>query len=249
MSSEPPPPPPLPPTLSTSSLSSLAKEVHLFLSQHLTKPDIEIEARLCLLENSNASRRQCDEGVALISGKLPHVVVSVGVSEANFEEMKKTIAQQLPSDVKAVETESEVIQWKQFRLIYTRDEDGTEKCSAADKKKRLTVADIVVPFGQYDIRIAVSKEIPCAHVNLPVNRPPGFTRRKKRWSATVGDFRYDLTSVFSYNSKDPTEPATTTHEVELEYLLKDRSDVVGVSDVEEILRRMVALIPPKSPHT
>lgn len=214
---------------------TIANELFDCIRPHRSKPSLEVEVRLCQFTTECGPSRDKDDGndKAQPNGlKFVDVNVTSSVSKKDFELVEARLQSELPnSTVSRSKTRDVTVSgWR-----YTYDMDDEKKhmrCIACVRKKRLFVKNILVSFGAYNLRFAVSTEMPGRLPDVGAAPKTGHTRLKDRLSVTDGPFRYDLTRV--------TEGGATVHEVELEAVLTS-SEQLTESLLENLLQRAVKL--------
>lgn len=240
--------------------ATLAAALLARLEPFLSESDLEVEARLCHLgdplrrqrEDVDGDEKGRDAAAAVPPGDkaaasdepgaAPHLVecgkyrINVGVSAADFARMKGYMAVEKAAVLPFTQILTEDVNTQTGRFTYAIAPDGTESFVGCMEKKRLCNVEVRVPGCPYDIRVSVSTEVPKAATEAPAEKPRGFVRRKRRWTATEGTYEYAFTRVGADH-----DDQRATYEVELEGVLAQSGAGVTEAWLADLLDRILTL--------
>lgn len=163
------------------------------------KTNLEIEARFGnIIDVFTSERIRINSLHPVILESSQDTKFKTGVAFNYFSKMKDIFA-----DKTGVRQKDVVHFFKGFRTTCI---DG--KVSTI-KKERKQVFDIYMPNAVYDVRIAVSKEIPVKNHN----KSSTFRRERERETFSIDDFKFDFTAIKLNNN--------ISYEVEVEVANSD----------------------------
>ncbi|RUP50163.1 CYTH-like domain-containing protein [Jimgerdemannia flammicorona] len=234
---------PLEPSIfNTIPTDPVARRVAEFLTEHLPRPNVEIEAKLGVLIDKQSNQRiklAVESETVLAAGDDKWYRFESNMTMDQHSMFNKMLNEQV--------TRSQHRDYKGAKIQYKHTKECDRFYDVGQSKVRVTtdqatgqvvpggivekvrVANLNVfsPGSAFDYRISVNVEVP---VKMPTGTPL-FERNKDRLSYTHQAIKFDLTQVKGAQRANGSPP-DMTHELELEFvcpkdLLRDRDRTDG----------------------